>query len=256
MKTHSIFSLVMGLVIGSLLTYQLTKSGSTSEPERRERELEVKNDLVPDVQNEEKKTEKQIETNNSVQQQVGATDVGAPPAPDRMACFEKLKPSDIVKWQTLWQEKVATFISSNDSFWDSKGHRSFDARVFPSVQGKYKGTWTVSSNPSLKAEYKVELLTDIDGVVTLSLEDLKDSTTSNCSDQMFPKKSMGFDEKENAVNIFMNNCNPRMLDPDLSQFAFKIPLGMQKGQQKRVEIFGLTEDFSWKSSGTLDLIKL
>lgn len=179
---------------------------------------------------------------------------------DIHACLDQLKPSTVAEWDAKWHKRVSDFISSNDFFWDSKNHRSFDPRIIPLILGKYKGNWQVSNNLNLKVEFSAEIKSENIGVTQLQMFKKSNSsekgTTSSCSRDFNPSEDLGFDDTKNAINMFWYNCSPGLLGTAYSQFAFKVPTGMQKRQRSRVEVFGLDENFQWISVGILDLEKI
>lgn len=271
MKYFAPIPLLIGLFVGSFATYKFTrpsKSPTTDENVSAEKNLEEPNESKanPNYQSQRGGDGAVAKSKNSDAQDLDQSHDSKPSLMndsqpmDSQVCLDRLKPSEVEEWQSKWRKRVKEFVSSNDAFWDSQGNRNFDTKVIPSIRGTYKGSWSGFSNAQLKADFKLTIMNDTDGNIQLSLIDRGSSPagplTSNCSQDLMPRKHLGLDEKENAVNVFMHNCNPGMLGAIFSQFAFKIPLGLQKGQQKVVEVFGLTEDFNWKSTGTFNFQKL
>ena len=261
MKFFAPIPLLIGLLLGSLTTYLFSQR---SEPLAAVTKVETH--FANDAEKKDEIQDNVIATNGAQaatslknKDEIKTSAAADSNHKDVQLCLQRLKPSDVEEWQMTWHKRVADFLSTNDELWDSKGHRSFDSRIMPSIKGLYQGSWTGMTNPRVKAEFKIEITTDVEGKIQLSLVDSGESPeqaiSANCARDLIPKKDIGIDDKDNAVNVFMNNCNPEMLGPDFSQFAFKIPMNMSRGQTKNINIFGLTEDFRWQSAGSFAIQK-
>jgi hypothetical protein len=258
MKSSATLALLVGLLVGSVLTYFTIRTTESKKTESvsiaEESEIKSSNEIS-------KPEDGKLSTSKSP---VEASECSRPitsdqKVPDILTCLDHLKPSDMEAWKANWQKRVADFLASNDSFWNSKGHHGFDSQIFSSIQGKYVGSWLVAGSKDLKADLNIELKSDVSGVVELTLiqtsNDVEKNISANCMAQMIPRKDLGVDEKNNAVNVLFYNCHPGMLGSMYSEFAFKLPIGMMKGQLQHLEVFGLNEYFDWKSVGFLDLTK-
>ncbi|MFN8847256.1 MAG: hypothetical protein ACK5V3_02170 [Bdellovibrionales bacterium] len=269
MKSSALIPLIIGLFVGSLVTYKFnspSKPHTADENANSDKSFEGQNESkiikVPQCQNEDNDDTKKS-NNAHVQMTDHSHNLNHLVRNDSQsanlqACYDQLRPSNVDEWQSNWRKRVKDFISTNDAFWDSQGNRNFDVRVIPSIIGNYKGRWSGLYNSQVRADINLAIVTDTEGTIRLSLIDTSnpdEPITSDCLQVLVPRKNLGLDEKESAVNVFLQNCNPQMLGAMYSQFAFKIPMNLQKGQQKSVEVFGLEEEFIWKAAGIFNLQK-
>lgn len=257
MNLTTIIALLTGLVSGSFITYKITSSKVSENFAAAQKEV-AECEVRPQAE--------QKVSSNSTSSIVTAPQIPAASSnnakmqsQDTSACLDHMKPSDMAEWDIKWKKRVQDFLSSNPSFWNSKGNHSFDSRVIPSIRGKYAGNWRHPERPHAQIQFGLEISSDTKGLLNLDIIQKEsaggDGSSTSCSQDLVPRQEVGLNENENAVHFFWYNCSPQILGTSFAQFVIKVPMGMSKGQQKRLDVYGLDENFEWKSIGFMDLVK-
>lgn len=168
-------------------------------------------------------------------------------------CLAQLKPSDIDRWRTLWNQKVNEFVINNSVLWKTGESGSMDLQALQSTLGQYKGRIQAGFDPNSETELEIQIDGDRGAVgIKIKTPTTQGYSTSTCKTTLQSKKDFGFDSNSHALNVLLPNC----ISGEWSKFsylAFKLPIGLEIGKTTRLDMYALSEELNWLTIGSIEL---